>query len=262
MKKVLLTIIEKIKAVFVIDDFENIDGMSFDFLKEILKDDYFLERCKFILISKIVKPGMGCITSPKLTEENYVDLTIAPFTKSQVEILVKQYSDLEIGDDFVNLALNISGGNPSIVEQMVLLYKDIRRNGLKHITYKSLETILDARLGILKQEDLPSYRMLVAMSVLGSKFYPAMLEHFDNNSEKEFERIIENLVQRGYINQINNLSFEFKSNEIWKNIVSVVKNDDCFYEILNILYETLSIYKQSSIALIPTSILRYLHQHA
>ena len=222
MKKVLLTIIEKIKAVFVIDDFENIDGMSFDFLKEILKDDYFLERCKFILISKIVKPGMGCITSPKLTEENYVDLTIAPFTKSQVEILVKQYSDLEIGDDFVNLALNISGGNPSIVEQMVLLYKDIRRNGLKHITYKSLETILDARLGILKQEDLPSYRMLVAMSVLGSKFYPAMLEHFDNNSEKEFERIIENLVQRGYINQINNLTFEVKSNEIWKNIVSVV----------------------------------------
>ncbi len=250
MKKVLLTIIEKIKAVFVIDDFENIDGMSFDFLKEILKDDYFLERCKFILISKIIKPGMGCITSPKLTEENYVDLTIAPFTKSQVEILVKQYSDLEIGDDFVNLALNISGGNPSIVEQMVLLYKDIRRNGLKHITYKSLETILDARLGILKQEDLPSYRILVAMSVLGSKFYPAMLEHFDNNSEKEFERIIENLVQRGYINQINNLSFEFKSNEIWKNIVSVVKNDDCFYEVLNILYETLSIYKQSSIALL------------
>ena len=42
MKKVLLTIIEKIKAVFVIDDFENIDGMSFDFLKVILKDDYFL----------------------------------------------------------------------------------------------------------------------------------------------------------------------------------------------------------------------------
>ena len=168
----------------------------------------------------------------------------------RVEILVKQYSDLEIGDDFVNLALNISGGNPSIVEQMVLLYKDIRRNGLKHITYKSLETILDARLGILKQEDLPSYRILVAMSVLGSKFYPAMLEHFDNNSEKEFERIIENLVQRGYINQINNLSFKFKSNEIWKNIVSVVKNDDCFYEVLNILYETLSIYKQSSIALL------------
>ena len=95
---------------------------------------------------------------------------------------------------------------------MVLLYKDIRRNGLKHITYNSIESILDARLGILKQEDLPSYRMLIAMSVLGKKFYPAMLEHFDNNSEKEFERIIENLVQRGYINQINNLSFEFKSN--------------------------------------------------
>ena len=109
---------------------------------------------------------MGCITSPKLTEDNYIDLTIAPFTKNKVEILVKQYSDLEIGEDFINLALKVSAGNPSIVEQMVLLYKDIRRNGLKHITYNSIESILDARLGILKQEDLPSYRMLIAMSVL------------------------------------------------------------------------------------------------
>lgn len=250
MKKVLLTIIEKIKAVFIIDDFENIDGMSFDFLKEILSDDYFLERCKFIIISKVVKPGMGCITSSKLTENNYVDLTIAPFTKNQVEIFVKQYSELDVKDDFINLALKVSNGNPSIVEQMVLLYKDIRRNGLKHITYNSMESILDARLGILKQEDFSSYRMLIAMSVLGSKFYPAMLEHFDNNSEKEFERIIETLVQRGYINQINNLSFEFKSNDIWKNVVSVVKNDDCFYEVLNMLYDILSIYKQSSIALL------------
>ena len=164
MKKVLLTIIEKIKAVFIIDDFENIDGMSFDFLKEILSDDYFLERCKFIIISKVVKPGMGCITSSKLTENNYVDLTIAPFTKNQVEIFVKQYSELDVKDDFINLALKVSNGNPSIVEQMVLLYKDIRRNGLKHITYNSMESILDARLGILKQEDFSSYRMLIIRS--------------------------------------------------------------------------------------------------
>ena len=239
MKKVLLTIIEKIKAVFVIDDFENIDGMSFDFLKEILKDDYFLERCKFILISKITKPGMGCITSSKLTEDNYIDLTIAPFTKNQVEILVKQYGDLEIGEDFINLALKVSAGNPSIVEQMVLLYKDIRRNGLKHITYNSIESILDARLGILKQEDLPSYRMLIAMSVLGEKFYPAMLENFDNNPPQEFEKIIEKLVNAGFITQLNNLAFEFKSHDIWKIIVSTVKNDSCFEEILNILYELL-----------------------
>lgn len=56
MKKVILTIVEKMKVVFIVDNFENIDGMSFDFLKELLQEDYILERCKFILISSIERP--------------------------------------------------------------------------------------------------------------------------------------------------------------------------------------------------------------
>ena len=64
--------------------------------------------------------------------------------------------------------------------------------------------------------------MLIAMSILGVKFYPAMLEYFDNNNPQEFERIIEKLVGSGFITQLNNLAFEFKSNSIWKIIVSIV----------------------------------------
>lgn len=250
MKKVLLTIVEKMKVVFIIDNFELIDGMSFDFLKELLKDDYVLERCKFIIISSVERPGMGCIASPKLTEENYEDLTLAPFTKNQVEVLINQYNNFEAGEDFVNFVYKVSGGNPAIVEQMVMLSKDLKRNNLKFVNYNSLEEILDARLSILKDEDYASYRMLVAMSLLGYKFYPAMLEHFDNNTPQEFERIVERLMQSGFISQINNLSFDFKSYNIWKATVSILKNDDCTEEILNIMYEMLNIYKQSSIALL------------
>lgn len=250
MKKVLLTIIEKMKVVFIIDNFELIDGMSFDFLKELLKDDYVLERCKFIIISSVERPGMGCIASPKLTDENYEDLTLAPFTKNQVEVLINQYNNFEAGEDFVNFVYKVSGGNPSVVEQMVMLSKDLKRNNLKFVNYNSIEEILDARLSILKDEDYASYRMLVAMSLLGYKFYPAMLEHFDNNSPQEFERIVERLTQSGFISQINNLSFDFKSYNIWKTTVSILKNDDCTEEILNIMYEMLNIYKQSSIALL------------
>ena len=250
MKKVFLTIIEKVKAIFVIDGFENIDGMSFDFLQELLKDEYIIQRCKFIIISRETRPGMGRITSPNLSPENYKDITVAPFTEAQIETLITQYRDVNIGSDFMKLAAKFSGGKPAYAEQMVMMYKDVQRNDLKHIGYDSIEDLMEARLSILRQEDFPSYRMLTAMSVLGSKFYPAMLENFDNNTPQEFERIIESLVNKGFINQINNLSFEFKSYDIWKAIVSIVKNDECFEEIINILYELLSIYKQSSIALL------------
>ena len=250
MKKVFQTIVEKVKAVFIIDNFENIDGMSYDFIQELLKDDYILERCKFIIVSKVVKPGMGCITSSKLDEDNYLDLTIAPFTEAQTEALVCQYQNFTYDKDFIKQAYKLSSGNPAIIEQFVLFNKDIEASGLKVNSVSSVESLIKSRLAILKKTDMPSYRMLMAMSILGVKFYPAMLEHFDSNSEQEFERIIETLVQKGFINQINNLSFEFKSYNIWKIIVSVLKEDEKFEDVLNILYEILSIYKQSSIALL------------
>ena len=250
MKKVILTIIQKVKAVFIIDNFENIDGMSFDFLQELLKDDYILERCKFVLISKTIKPGAGMISSPLLTEENYVDLSIAPFSQMQVEALINQFRDLNAGEDFATLTAKVANGNPAYVEQAALLYQDIKRNRLKCINYDTPEAIIDARLGILRNEDFSAYRMLSAMSILGTKFYPAMLEHFDNNTSQDFERILDLLVQRGYITQINGLAFEFKSFNVWSAIVSIIKNDESFEEILNILYEILGYYKQSSIALL------------
>lgn len=250
MKKVILTIVEKTKVVFIVDNFDYIDGMSYDFIKELIKEDIINERSKFIFLSSNSKSGMGFLTAPNLKEENYLDLQISPFSKSQIEALLKQYTNFKFGKDFLNLILKVSNGNPSIVEQFVLLDADIKRNGAKNINYNSVETLLDFRLSLLKQEDIKAYRMLIAMSILGSKFYPAMLENFDNNSPQDFERIIEKLVQLGYITQLNNLSFEFKSVNIWKNIVNIIKNDESLEEILNLLYEIISIYKQSSIALL------------
>lgn len=250
MKKVILTIVDKVKTVFIIDNFDNIDGMSFDFIKDLLEDDYILQRCKFIITTDKEKPGIGLITSSKLNIENYVNISLAKFTKTQVETLISQHNEISVSEDFIDFAMRISSGNPSIVEQVIFLYKDLKRNNLKLIRYNRLEELIETRLDLLKQTNFKSYRMLIAMSLLGYKFYPAMLEHFDNNSLNDFENNIENLVQWGYINQTNNLSFEFRSISIWKIIVSIVKNDENFYDILNTLYETLSIYKQSSIALI------------
>ncbi len=250
IKKVFLTVIEKMKAIFIIDNFEYIDGMSYDFLKELIKDEYILERCKFIIISKEIRPGMGIVTSPHLKENNYADLSIASFSETQIQALISQYHDINPDKEFIKNTAKISFGNPGIAEQIVLLYKDVKRNGLNYVKYDSAENVIGARLSILRQEDLPSYRVLIALSVLGQKFYPAILENFDYNSPQEFERIVDLLVQRGFITQINNLSFEFKSEKIWKIIVNILKNDELFEDILNNLYEIISIYKQSSLALL------------
>ena len=250
LKKVIYTIIEKVKAVFIIDNFEYIDGMSYDFFKELLKDEYIFQRCKFIITSKENKPSMGLIESPHLTQENYKDFTIAPFTETQVQAMVMQYRNINLPQDFAKDAFKLSSGNPAIVEQMIMLYKDNQRNKFKYISCDSINTLINTRLNILKQEDDKAFQFLAALSILGTKFYPAILDNFNQTSPQEFERIIESLVDKGFITQLNNLAFEFKSHEIWKYIVAIIKEDECFEQTVNLLYELISIYKQSSIALL------------
>ena len=248
LKKVITTIIDKIKVIFVIDNFEFIDGLSYDFIKDLFNDEQLISRCKFILISTESKPGLGWITAPKLTAENYVDLTIAPFTPAQIEILLNQSK--KYGKDFINTAIKLAGGNPAIAEQIASLQADASRLNIQSLDYSSVEAIIKQRLSILRNSAYEAYRVLIAASILGLKFYPAMLEQFDNINPQDFENIIKLLVRQNFITQKSSLAFEFKSTTIWKIIISIVKDDKDFEEILNILYETLSIYKQSSIALL------------
>ena len=250
LKKVFQTIIEKTKVIFMVDKFEYIDGMSFDFIKELLNGSFVADRCKFILLCTEPKPGMGLITSPLLTEKNYLDIAIANFNNTQIEELLKQYDKRGYGSDFVNLTIKLSEGIPANAEQIIMLQNDIQRNNLKNINYKNMTSVLEYRLNILKREDYRAYRMLCALTVLGLKFYPAVLENFENITPEEYERIINKLMESAYISRINNLAFEFKSNDIWKNITAIVKNDGIFEEVLNSLYENLSMYKQSSVSLL------------
>ena len=136
-----MTILEKTKIVFLIDNFELIDGMSYDFIKELLKEDLVQEKSKFIILCTEPKPGQGLIQASFLKENNYTDISIAPFTPAQVETIIKQYNDFKFGKDFTNLAVKVSKGNPSIIEQIVLLYKDIRKYNLNTVTYNTLENI-------------------------------------------------------------------------------------------------------------------------
>ena len=250
IKKILLTIVEKTKVIFIIDNIEYIDGMSFDFIRELLNEEEILERTKFIILTRDTKPGMGLIPSAVLTENNYLNLTIDNFSPMQVETFLKQYSNLNAGKDYINFVNKISGGNPSVLEQLVLLNMDINNSGVKNYNYNSLDSVIALRLELLQKDDVTAYRMLIAMSVLGVKFYPAILENFDNNDISEFERIIDKLVDIGFITRLNNLAFEFKTDTIWKAVVAYVKNDIRFEEILNMLYDLLTSYKQSSIAMV------------
>ena len=56
--------------------------------------------------------------------------------------MLKQFADIRFGKDFINLTIKISNGNPSIIEQMALFYKDIKRNELNNLVYNNIDDII------------------------------------------------------------------------------------------------------------------------
>ena len=249
LKKVFQTIFDKTKVVFIVDNFSFIDGISYDFFKELLLDETIQQKSKIIITTTEPRPGLGVFNLPCYQDENYLDLTIAPYTLNQINMFLKQYN-ANTDKKFVEKVFKLSNGNISVAEQIIFLENDIKENQLKNIEYNSFEKIISLRLSILKKMDLKAYQLLMAMSVLGKKFYPAVLSTLGDLSITDYENSIEILVNRGFIQQLSNLAFEFKSFDILKTIISIVKNDESFELVLNQLLDTMNMYKQSSIALL------------
>lgn len=250
LKKVFSTIFDKTKVIFIIDNFDYIDGLSFDFFKELFKDEIIQQKSKIIITTTEPRPGLGILNLPCFKEENYLDLTISPYTQKQIETFLKQYKDIILDKELSEKIYKISKGNISIVEQIIFLEKEIKEYKLKSLSYNSIEKILNLRLNILKRNDINAFRLLIAMSILGKKFYPAILSNFGNISPTEYENSLEKLVNTAFIQQLTNLSFEFKSSDIQKIIVSQLKDDENFENVLNQLFEIINNYKQSSVALL------------
>ncbi|MCQ2743692.1 MAG: hypothetical protein MJ230_02705 [bacterium] len=121
---------------------------------------------------------------------------------------------------------------------------------INNADFSNIDNVIEYRLKLLRKQNIKAYRLLIAFSVLGSSFYPAILSNFDNGTLDDLEHNVEYLVNQGFITKLNNLTYEFKTEEIWKKSIYYLKNDDMFEEILNTLYDIIRSYKQSSLALL------------
>ena len=246
--KVFKTIISQVKTLFVIDNFENMDGMSYEFLRRLVETEAARENCKFIFSYVEPSPVRGIFSSPLFKDNAYVDITIAPLKKVQIDAFLLQYNELEFSVAMKDALFKISSGNPSVIEQALNLMMDYQRLGLQPKLLSNIDLIVSKRLEILKKEDLMVYRVLVACAILGVKFYPAVLEKLFNVGNEYLQLILSKLVKLNYIIPVSNLSFEFKSNKIWSLILANVKQTDGYDEVNRCMYEILVNYKLSTTA--------------
>ena len=259
LRKVFDTISSRMQAVFVFDNFEHIDNMSYEFLKTLINAQTGLQNAKFILTYNEPRSAKTYLYDKSLTDSSYSDISLIPFNDSQTDTFINQYNPLFVGTS-QNLRDTIhkqTNGNPAYIEQILNLVTDSSRNYISFKLPDSFDKVVKQRLEILRNENSMVYELLLAAAVLGLKFYPVVLNQLFKVEDKTFVELFSSLLDLNYITPVNESAYEFKSTKLWKSILEIAKRDQNFRNINEKLFVVLSgftLSSHSSLALIATNL--------
>ena len=259
LRKVFDTISSRMQTVFVIDNFEHIDNMSYEFLKTLINAQTGLQNAKFILTYNEPRSAKTYLYDKTLTDSSYSDISLIPFNDSQTDTFINQYNPLFVGTSQTmrDSVHKLTGGNPAYIEQILNLITDSSRNYVQFKLPNTFDDVVKQRLEILKNENSMVYELLLAAAVLGLKFYPVVLNQLFKVEDKTFAELFLSLLDLNYITPVNESAYEFKSTKLWKTILEIARKDKNFRTINEKLFVILSNFtlsSHSSLALIATNL--------
>src|SRR5574344_582035 len=248
--KIIIKIFEKIASkmniVLYIDNMEYIDNLSYEILNILQEESNLENKLKYIITFSKEQSAINCFTTPNLKEENYADITITPLNKEQLEPIFDNYKKLELSTDMKAKILYFSNSEPTHIEQLISLIADCKNIGNEIKLFSEIKDTIKFRLNYLKQYDYPTYLLLCAVTILGCKFYPIILNSIFDMDFETITKTLNKLVKQNYL--ISNQNFyEFKSMKVWEEILRQIKTDTEIFRAVNqALYQILSNYTLST----------------
>lgn len=234
--------------VLVAEDFDLMDGMSFEFLSQLIEKD-FSKNLKLLLTYAEPRSVLAYFINSNIQEAQVEDISLELLPYEKKEKFIRQYPIYEELDQKIKQSLSNLNGNPAIIEQ-VMSYLSETKGEIDFATTNTFETIVANRLEILKKENNLAYLVLLAGSVHGMKFYPEILSQVFSLEDGQLSEAIGLLTQRGFIIQLNEFTFEFKNSNLWTSILEKARQDELFSNINKKMYQVYSNRTLSSNAIL------------
>ncbi len=266
-KKTIFRILEKViksflhdnNIIIAIDNFELLDGASYDFIIYLLKKGYFNNRLKLIAAYQEKKLIQSYFDIEEADESIFETIETKDFDRSTLIKAVNRSLGFPIEKvlqvKYLDELIDISEGNAVKLEQEIALLFDIGYISVKdnniilneelkpESSSYSMEELIKLRLNALT----PSVKNVLFMAaIMGYRFAAGILTVSVAMSIEKAEEIINYLKQELFINQIDNYTCEFKSLEVWKLIYQEAKSDLLYKENAQNLYNTLQSLTLSS----------------
>jgi len=256
LNKVFDRITAQGKFVIVIDNFDFIDGFSYEFISKYIKKENVWKSLKFLILYNEPKPAKGYFYFPSNKDENiYLDIGIAPLEPKQINIILEQkvkkiknfpqFSPAELHDIY-----KISRGNPSYINQALCLKHDCTLCEQEFEISTTFKGLLEHRLALLSHLNPKAYEILLGSAIIGDKINVNLVKDIFEVTDTEFRKIIVYLKRMDYINAVNEIYCEFNSLLLWETILKTAKNDENYNKINKQIFTYLTGFTLNSHAIL------------
>ena len=254
LKKVFENFAVKSMIVFVADDFENIDGASFDFLKNIISDQKFEDKVKLVITNRLNKIAQGYFYNNELKHNNYSNIFLSGVDNEQCRLLINTLfgKDINLPEKIENQIFENFKGTSSYIEQACLLLNEIGaivQNEQGDIVFNhefddyilpvNTYRVLEERLTAIEKDYPVVVKFLYVASILGNKFSIHQFENvvqFLNITKDDYNLICNYLTEKNYITPFSENYFSFNNTLIWHYVYERAKADEHFFEFNKNIY--------------------------
>lgn len=236
------------KIVLIADNFDFIDGFSYEFLNNLLKK--YCKDIRLILMYNEPKPSKAYFN---INDDGiYIDIGIAPLDKvSMDEFCASMEEKFSYTNEFEkHEIIEKSNGQPAFLEQALSLCCDCQIGDKPFILPETFNDIINERLQYLKSVNIVAYKALVGAAILGDKINLALLKEVFGFSDDIFNGVIDYLREMNFIEPISDIFYEFKNLLLWETILTKSKEDDDFIKINERIAQTLGNFIMNSNAIL------------
>lgn len=256
LNKVFDKITEFKKFVLVVDNFDFIDGFSYEFISRYIKNEHIWNNLKLFLLYNEVKPSKGYFYFNTNSQDSiYLDVCVAPLEYKQVSLLVEQKTKKiknfpQLSTSEIQEIYKVSKGNPSYINHALCLKNDCLQSGQDFELGSTFKSLLEHRLALLSYLNPPAYNVLLASAIIGDKININLVKDIFKINNKNFKKILIYLKNMNYINHVSDIYFEFTSQLLWETILKTASNDENYDKINKQIFKYLSDFTLNSVAIL------------
>jgi len=235
------------RFIFVVENFDYIDGFSAEFLSNFIQRENNRKNLKFIAIYNEYRPVSAFFEYDNRNKNAYCDISLQTLNEHEIRQILSKNNHLS--DREKEVIIERCGGNLAYIEQACAYAFDCQINDRAFVLPQNFSDLIKARLELLKKCNIEAYKLLCGTEILGERINLNLVrEIFSEN----FADIISYLVKSHFIRKYDEIFYEFNNTLLWETVEKNIAHDSIFDDINIKIGKIISVFNLNTNAVMST----------